>query len=118
MARSSATPLTSLSIDLPVVDEEDAVSHGVERRINLLHESLDLEVKGTGRRLGAADVEDWSEMDWGEMDWRIGSSEMDWGEMDWIERACGCVSSVFFVLWRRGSRIRPAGRKIGVCSSL
>jgi hypothetical protein len=58
MARRSATALTSLYIDLPVVDEEDAVSHGVGRRINLLRERLDLEVEGTGRRLGAADVED------------------------------------------------------------
>jgi hypothetical protein len=52
---------------------------------------LDLEVKGAGLRLVAADVEDWSEMDWGEMDWRTGAR---WS----ATCACGCVSSVFFVL--------------------
>jgi hypothetical protein len=48
MARRYATALTSLSIDLPVVDKDDAVS----RRIDLLRERLDLEVEGAGRRRG------------------------------------------------------------------
>jgi hypothetical protein len=38
MARRYATALTSLSIDLPVVDKDDAVS----RRIDLLRERLDI----------------------------------------------------------------------------
>jgi hypothetical protein len=58
MAQRFATVLTSLSIDLPVVDEDDAVSYCEGRRINLLRERLDLEVEGAGRRLEAADVED------------------------------------------------------------